>query len=393
MMKLWLCAAAAATANYAEHSAERLQTQRDKCPWTTAIKNNGGGDEIAYERAPTGLADIFSSMLTAFWYATLAKRPLAVHWPESINTVDIARRTQYNRPHRLNANETYFKRTTENFKVELSRRIATGDWPRGKWTLSGNRGISGWLFTNHRTALNASGVDARDAIHAAGCALFSLARPHVQAYEKTVAPLLAKLEAAKKKGPVVCVHARTGLMPELRRSEGGKRTRPDDEMHGTRSSGISIDDVRGVVNCAQDAEREAGGGATWFVAADSASLRADFAEKFPGKILLADWAPDPFAAYQVGGGSRGGGRRRPRARAEPGQLREALARTFAEWYALSRCDHLVASRSGFSRTAAAVAVATRNATVRYVGRLDAPCRRADAGSPTERLLVEGGAGL
>ena len=76
MMKLWLCAAAAATANYAEHSAERLQTQRDKCPWTTAIKNDGGGDEIAYERAPTGLADIFSSMLTAFWYATLAKRPL-----------------------------------------------------------------------------------------------------------------------------------------------------------------------------------------------------------------------------------------------------------------------------------------------------------------------------
>ena len=123
-MKLWLCAAAAATANYAEHSAERLQTQRDKCLWTTAIKHTGGGDEIAYERAPTGLADIFSSMLTAFWYATLARRPLAVHWPESINTVDIARRTQYNRPHRLNANETYFKRTTENFKVELSRRIS-----------------------------------------------------------------------------------------------------------------------------------------------------------------------------------------------------------------------------------------------------------------------------
>jgi hypothetical protein len=337
--------------------------------------------------------DIFSSMLTAFWYATLARRPLAIHWPESIDTVDLARRTPYDRPHRLNANETYFKRTTENFKVELSRRISTGDWPRGRWTLSGNRGVTGWLFAKHRDALNASGVESSDAIHAAGCALFSLARPHAQAYEKTVAPLLEKLEAAKKKGPVVCVHARTGLMPELRRSEGGKRTRPDDEMHGTRSSGISIDDVRGVVDCAQDAEREAGGAATWFVAADSASLRADFAEKFPGKILLADWAPDPFASYQVGGGSRGGGRRRPRARAEPDQLREALARTFAEWYALSRCDHLVASRSGFSRTAAAVAVATRNATVRYVGRLDAPCRRADAGSSTERLLVEGGAGL
>ena len=117
MRKLWLCAAAAATANYAEHSAERLQTQRDKCAWTAAIKNDGGGDEIAYERAPTGLADIFSSMLTAFWYATLAKRPLAVHWPESIDTVDIARRTQFNKPHRLNANETYFKRTTENLSL------------------------------------------------------------------------------------------------------------------------------------------------------------------------------------------------------------------------------------------------------------------------------------
>ena len=152
-MKLWLCAAAAATANYAEHSAERLQTQRDKCPWTAAIKNDGGGEEIAYERAPTGLADIFSSMLTAFWYATLARRPLAIHWPESIDTVDLARRTPYDRPHRLNANETYFKRTTENFKVELSRRISTGDWPRGRWTLSGNRGVTGWLFAKHRLSL------------------------------------------------------------------------------------------------------------------------------------------------------------------------------------------------------------------------------------------------
>ena len=67
-MKLWLCAAAAATANYAEHSAERLQTQRDKCPWTAAITENSLRAEprdlfveIAYERAPTGLADIFSS--------------------------------------------------------------------------------------------------------------------------------------------------------------------------------------------------------------------------------------------------------------------------------------------------------------------------------------------
>ena len=39
------------------------------------------------------------------------------------------------------------------------------------------------------------------------------------------------------------------------------------------------------------------------------------------------------------------------------------------------------------------ASSARPRTVRYVGRLDAPCRRADAGSSTERLLVEGGAGL
>ena len=341
MMKLWLCAAAAATANYAEHSAERLQTQRDKCPWTTAIKNNGGGDEIAYERAPTGLADIFSSMLTAFWYATLARRPLAVHWPESINTVDIARRTQYNRPHRLNANETYFKRTTENFKVELSRRITTGDWPRGRWTLSGNRGISGWLFANHRNALNASGVDARDAIHAAGCALFSLARPHVQAYEKTISPLLEKLEAAKKKGPVVCVHARTGLMPELRRVDNGKRTRPDDEMHGTRASGISIDDVRGVVNCAQDAEREAGGAATWFMAADSASSERTSPRSSPAKSCWRTGRRTPSRRTRSAAGRAAAGGGRARGGAGPA-ARGAPARTFAEWYALSRCDHLVA---------------------------------------------------
>ena len=73
-MKLWLCAAAAATANYAEHSAERLQTQRDKCLWTTAIKHTGGGDEIAYERAPTGLADIVSPMLTDTQFVQVAGR-------------------------------------------------------------------------------------------------------------------------------------------------------------------------------------------------------------------------------------------------------------------------------------------------------------------------------
>ena len=211
-----------------------------------------------------------------------------------------------------------------------------------------------------------------------------LARPHVQAYEKTVAPLLEKLEAAKKKGPVVCVHARTGLMPELRRVDNGKRTRPDDEMHGTRSSGISIDDVRGVVNCAQDAEREAGGAASWFIAADSPSLRADFAKKFPGKILLADWAPDPFAAYQVGGGSRGGGRRRPRAQAEPGQLREALARTFAEWCARAR------AATASSRRAAAAADG-RGRRGRDPERDGALRRAAGRALPARRRRVADGA--
>ena len=96
-MKLWLCAAAAATANYAEHSAERLQTQRDKCAWTAAIKHTGGGDEIAYERAPTASRTSFRRCSRPFG-TRRSPAALAVHWPESINTVDIARRTQYNWP-------------------------------------------------------------------------------------------------------------------------------------------------------------------------------------------------------------------------------------------------------------------------------------------------------
>ena len=162
-------------------------------------------------------------------------------------------------------------------------------------------------------------------------------------------------------------------------------------MHGTRASGISIDDVRGV-ELRPDAKREAGGAASLVCGGGLNFKRADFAEKFPGKILLADWAPDPSRRTRSAAGraaAAGGGRAPERSRASCA----GPARTFAEWYAPSRCDHLVASRSGFSRTAAAAAVAaTPNASVRYVGR-DAPCRRADAGSPTERLLVEGGAGL
>jgi hypothetical protein len=395
-MKPWLACvvavvhAADAADSFATHAAERDKTQTKRCGWVRGLKQSG--EPITYERAPTGLADIFSSMVTAFWYAALAGRPLAAHWPESINTIELPRRALRNKPHRLNANETYFKRTHEAFKETLGKRIRNADWPSAPWALSGNRGMTQWLFDHQRPALNASGVEG-DAIHAAGCVLHHLAKPHAAAYAETIAPLLEKIDKARTRGPVVCIHARTGLMPELRRNDGGKRSRPDDEMHGTRSTSIGVDDVRGVVACAQEAEQEAGGKSSWFVAADSASLRADFLKRFPGKIVLADWAPDPFASYQVGGGSRGGGRRRPGGAPDPRAMRAALARTFAEWYALSRCDYLVASRSGFSRTAAAVAVAARGASVRYVGRLAAPCRRADAGSPMERLLVSGGAGL
>ena len=407
----WLLAplAVAAAEDFAAHAAARLAREERACgPWVGRVLERRG-PSLVYERAPTGLADIFSAMLTALWSATLSGRRLAVHWPESAGTVHLGGREVRRRDAaRLAANATYFKRTHEAFREALRAGAAGAvPWPGGDpWVVSGNRGLTGWLFDDAptRAALAAAGVDAKTAVAAAGCALHRLAAPSRRAYRDVVRPLLAALDARRARGPVVCLHARTGLMPEVEAKKCApgaspppkKRcARPDDEMHGAAAA-VSVADLAGFVACARAAEAAAGGAATWFLAADSASLRRDFLATFGAdKVLLAPWAPDPFAAYQHGGGSRGGGRRDSAVPddGDPDRMRGALGRTFAEWYALSRCDHLVASRSGFSRTAAVVAAATRNATVHYVSRLDASCRRADPGSPTERLLVTGGAGL
>ncbi|KAH8052181.1 hypothetical protein JL722_10281 [Aureococcus anophagefferens] len=66
--------------------------------------------------------------------------------------------------------------------------------------------------------------------------------------------------------------------------------RPDDEMHGAAAA-VSVADLAGF---AARPEAAAGGAATWFFAADSASLRRDFVATFGAdKVLLAPWAPDP----------------------------------------------------------------------------------------------------
>ena len=372
-MKLWLCAAAAATANYAEHSAERLQTQRAKCPWTTAIKNDGGGDEIAYERAPTGLADIFSSMLTAFWYATLARRIPWIAGP-------LAGKHQYGRhcatdahnpgPTDLNANETYFKRTTENFKVELSRRIATGDWPRGRWTLSGNRGVTGWLFAKHRDALNASGVESLVTRPCGGLCALLQASPMPSVRRRPSRRCWEWLEAAKKKVPW---SASTRARPDARIT---RNTAPSDaaRRRDARDAFVRYRYRRRARRRRLRPRRGTGRRRASFRRCSRPFGMPDFAEKFP-KILLADWAPDPFASYQVGGGpwrrtrtrptSRGAGELQGRARADlrPETGTQALRPPVNRAAAGSR-ERLRPSPSRRARRGTP-----------HPRRLDAPCRR------------------
>ena len=83
-------------------------------------------------------------------------------------------------------------------------------------------------------------------------------------HEKTIAPLLAAAEAAKKLRAVVCVgtaaHACRLVMFLLQvgplHSAARRREPQGRSVAATTKRGI--DDVRGVVNfCAQDAEREA----------------------------------------------------------------------------------------------------------------------------------------
>ena len=150
-------------------------------------------------------------------------------------------------------------------------------------------------------------------------------------------------------------------------------------MHG-QPRALGTEDVQALVACALKVEREAlrgrPGEALWFIAADSQSLRHSFVERFGNKVQLApyfqnprrifrktparvifravfshkerrlfflslfrgivcSWVPEAFTAYQFGGGSQGGSSK-ARARAAPARshtaTRDALARTFAEWY-------------------------------------------------------------
>ncbi|KAJ1460940.1 hypothetical protein M885DRAFT_508414 [Pelagophyceae sp. CCMP2097] len=356
-----------------------------------------------------------SSLLTALWFAALDGRRLEVHWPESAGVVDLAgagvETTRRDSLDRLALDETYFKRTHGPFADAL-RLLATNATALGRRrdvVLSGNRGLTHVVFGDAvlRSALRRRGLDAPDAWLGAGCALHHITRPTRATFDAYVAPLLA---LTRKRSDTVCLHLRTGLMPELEHQQpckdGGRCARPDDEMHGAARA-ITVDDVAAFVACA---ELAGGPGARWFVAADSESLRKSFLENFGNRVILAPWAPDPFASYQHKGGSRGGSSaaaRRARsqpdaetpdaARAERHRMREALRRTFAEWYALAHCRHLVVSRSGFSRTAAVVARGLFNASIHYVSHLGAPqCDAAAAmpkGSQRASLLMTGGAGV
>ncbi|KAH8077012.1 hypothetical protein JL720_10313 [Aureococcus anophagefferens] len=145
----WLLAplAVAAAEDFAAHAAARLAREERACgPWVGRVLERRG-PSLVYERAPTGLADIFSAMLTALWSATLSGRRLAVHWPERRHGASRRREVRRREP-ALAANATYFKRTHEAFREALRAGAAGAvPWPGGDpWVVSGNRGLTGWLF-------------------------------------------------------------------------------------------------------------------------------------------------------------------------------------------------------------------------------------------------------
>lgn len=339
------------------------------CGWLDDRNDNG---EVVFERPPTGLADIWSSLLTAFWYASLSRRRLVVDWPEAATAVDLRDFTGSSRPRRR---LEYYKASNAGFREAWRKGDTCG------CVVSGNRGSTHWLYedADMRSRLERRFPGVPDnPLEAAGCALHWLARPTATSLE-FAAKLLPLVRGA------VCVHVRTGLMLETcatRKVPGCAR--PDDEMHG-RARSIGVRDVSAFLDCAQRHRPDA----PLFVATDSSSLRAALRQAYGDRVRLAPWEPDPFASYQTGGGSRGGtSLKRRNSTFDP----QALERTFAEWYALTHCDTILASRSGFSRTAAAVAYATRNASVYYVTH-PRDSRRCRSSPSIDQILLKSGAGI
>lgn len=335
------------------------------CDFLESWRNLERSPVVLFERPPTGLGDILSAMVTAFWYSYLGHRRLEIDWPEARGSVELDEFAPSRNP---SVNLTYYKRTHDDFK----RRWRQGDVPAGDARISGNRGATRWVFDELKPAI------PEPPLRAAGCVMDRLVRPTSYVRE-LAAPLLRASKGA------VCLHIRTGLM--IPRSIGGKRRRPDDEMHGADTK-VSVDDVIAFAHCAEELF---GPEKKWFIAADSESLRQDFVRRYgSNKIVLAPWSPEPFAAYQKNP-SRGG---TSVVHNKKTFTSGALSRTLAEWYALAHCDHIIASKSGFSRTAAVVAKATRNATVAYVttasAGLEAPCRRSPE---IDDILIQGGAGI
>ena len=193
-------------------------------------------------------------------------------------------------------------------------------------------------------------------------ALFSLARPHVLPVREDHLTFIGEALSREEEGARGLRPRATGLARAGRQRQAHAARR---EMHGTRASGISIDDVRGVVNCAQDAERGPAA-PSWFVAADSASPSGLRRSRAKSSVTGRRTLRGVPGRRRVGAGRVAAAARRRRPAG-------GLARTFAEWHALSRCDHPVASRSG--RDGRGPAVASRR--VRYVGGRTRP-----AGGPT-----------
>lgn len=352
--------------DYAQHTRAEADISKRACgPWLQQWHNLPASASIVrFERPPTGVADIWSSLVTAFWYAVTGRKRLEVHWPEATCCVLLNDFTPSSHTPRL-LNLTYYKQSHLDFK----KRWRDSQIPAGDVHLSGNRGATHWLFEHmkHRVP---RGVP-EEPIRAAGCVLHRLAKPTPEVFQ-LAKPLLRAVKGA------VCVHVRTGLMLPTH-----KHRRPDDEMHGASLS-VSVANVSAFVHCANTLDPDK----PIFVAADSDSLRRDFIRTYgERKVRLSPWSPLPFATYQRAP-SKGGTSLKRRKSFEP----NALARTLAEWYALAHCDHIVASKSGFSRTAAAVAHALRNASVAYVSHPTDPlaCRHSPA---IDAILLQGGAGL
>lgn len=140
-------------------------------------------------------------------------------------------------------------------------------------------------------------------------------------------------------------HARAGLHAT---AIGAIPRVNDAEMLGATVVNFTVDHVPAFTRCATQIQHALGKAARLFVTTDSMSLRRSIAHAYGSNVLLAPWTPSHISDSSV-------------------EL-SAFVQALAEWHTLADdCDHVIITESSsFGLTAAAVAQASRKASVHLI---------------------------